>query len=628
METNEHVADILDALPRKPGVYLMKDGAENIIYVGKAINLRNRVRSYFHASANHPPKVVRLVRQIADIDFIVTDSELEALILENNLIKEHKPHYNVRLKDDKRYPYIKITVQETFPQILIVRRIRNDGARYFGPYTSSKAVHRTMDLLRNMFPYLTCKRKITGKDKRPCLYYYIGRCAGPCIGAVTQEEYRALIDEICLFLEGKHEKILDNMRQRMAAAAERLDFEKAATLRDQIQGVEHVIARQKIVSASLKDQDVIAFARDNGEACVQVFFIRGGKLLGREYFVLTGTTDEDATDISTSFVKQFYSDAAYVPPEILLQNEVDEASIIESWLRSRRGGHKVTLKVPRRGHKRQLVQMAADNATETLTHLRAQWEMEKNRYVTALAELQEALGLESPPTRMECYDISNIQGTLTTGSMVVFVQGVPRKSAYRRFRIKTVQGADDYGSMREVLHRRFARAADAEEDLDVPGAKMPGHSKSSKNGSEWAILPDLLVVDGGKGQLNVAMEVLREHDLADQVPVVGLAKQEEEVFVPGKPDPIILPRGSEGLFVLQRIRDEAHRFAITYHRQLRNKNTLVSELESVPGIGPKRRRALIKQFGSLDAIRQASAENLATVPGVTRQVADQIKEYL
>ena len=628
MAINTHLSDIVDSMPRKPGVYLMKDGAGNIIYVGKAINLLNRVRSYFHASADHPPKVLRLVQQIADIDFIVTASELEALILENTLIKKHKPHYNVRMKDDKRYPYIKITVQEDYPRIYIVRRIRDDGARYFGPYTSSKAVHRTMDLLRAMFPYLTCKRKITGKDKRPCLYYYIGRCVGPCIGAVTREEYHGLIDRVCLFLEGKHTKILDGIRAQMTRAAENLEFERAAKLRDQIQAVEQVVERQKVVSAALTDQDIIAFARNNGEACVQVFFIRGGKLLGREYFVLTGTTDEDAKDITTSFVKQFYSDAAYVPPEILLQSEVDEVQIIESWLRSRRG-HKVALKVPQRGRKRDLVNMAAENASETLTHLRAQWEMEKNRYVTALSELQERLHLDKPPTRMECYDISNIQGQLATGSMVVFVQGVPRKSAYRRFRIRTVQGADDYAMMREVLQRRFSHASDPQEDLDVPGGELPGKAKNADEAEDtWAILPDLLVVDGGKGQLHMAMDVLKEFDLADQVAAIGLAKQEEEVFVPGKPDPVLLPRDSEGLFVLQRIRDEAHRFAVTYHRKLRDKNTLVSELEAIPGIGPKRRRSLIRHLGSLDAVREASMDELLAVPGITQSVAEQIKEYL
>ncbi|NLS77516.1 MAG: excinuclease ABC subunit UvrC [Chloroflexi bacterium] len=621
MTADTHIANILETLPTKPGVYLMKGATGTIIYVGKAISLRNRVRSYFHASADHPPKVRRMVEQIADIDFIVTGSELEALILENNLIKKHRPRYNVRLKDDKRYPYIKITVQEDYPHIYLVRRLLDDGARYFGPYTSSKAVHATMDLLRNMFPYLSCTRKITGQDKRACLYYYIGRCAGPCIGAVTKEEYHALIDQVCLFLEGKTDKILKELRLAMTKAAEELQFERAAKLRDQIQAVEQVIERQKVVSTAFSDQDVIAFARNNGEACVQVFFIRGGKLLGREYFVLTGTQDENGTEIMTSFVKQFYSDAAYVPPEILLQNEVDEVSIIQSWLKTRRG-EKVSVQVPQRGKKRELVLMAAENATETLNHLRLQWEMESNRYVTALAELQEQLGLEQPPSRMECFDISNTQGQLATGSMVVFVQGVARKSDYRRFRVRSVQGADDYAMMGEVLRRRFRRAV--ETDL-AELAGEPGADGDTED--TWSLLPDLLIVDGGKGQLHVATDILREFDLLERVPVIGLAKREEEVFVPGNPEPILLPRDSEGLFVLQRIRDEAHRFAVSYHRNLRDANTLVSELEAVPGIGPKRRRALIMHFGSVEAIREASAEELAAVPGMTQQAAEQVKSF-
>ena len=625
---NDHLAAVLDNLPTKPGIYMMQDAAGTIIYVGKAVNLRHRVRSYFHASADHPPKVQRLVAQVAHIDFIVTESELEALILENNLIKRHRPHYNVRLKDDKRYPYIKITLQEDYPRIYLVRHIADDGARYFGPYTSARAVHQTMDLLRRLFPYLTCDRTITGTDQRPCLYYHIGRCSGPCIGAVSKDEYRAMMQQIILFLEGKHETILSNLREEMARRAERLEFEQAARIRDQIHAVEQIIERQKVVSAALSDQDVIAVARNNGEACVQVFFIRNGKLLGREYFVLTGTHEEETREIMTSFVKQFYDQAAYVPPQIILQSEVDEVNIIESWLRNRRG-QKVTLAVPHQGPEAELVNMAAENAVETLAHLRAQWEMESNRYVTALEELREYLRLDAAPVRIECYDISNIQGQAATGSMVVFANGVPRKSDYRRFRIRTVEGADDYAMMQEVLRRRFRRAGrapaemrDKEDQPEMPEAVEPGRENS------WTLLPDLLIVDGGKGQLNAALEVLREFQLEAEVPVIGLAKKEEEVFLPGQSEAVVLPRDAEGLFLLQRIRDEAHRFAVTYHRTLRDKKTITSELEAVPGIGPKRRRLLLKRFGSLDAIRAASVEELAAVPGMTRQAAEQIKEYM
>jgi excinuclease ABC subunit C len=616
----------LESLPTKPGVYMMRDATNAIIYVGKAINLRNRVRSYFHASADHPPKVRRMVTQVADLEFIVTESELEALVLENNLIKKHRPHYNVRLKDDKRYPYIKITLQEDYPRIYIVRRITEDGARYFGPFTSGRVIMQLMDVLRRMFPYLTCDREITGKDKRPCLYYYIGRCLGPCIGAASKEEYRALIEQICLFLEGKHEKILEELRAEMERYAEKLEFERAAKTRDQIRAVEVVVERQKVVSAAMADQDVIAFARNNGEACVQVFFIRNGKLLGREYFVLTGTQDEDKQEIMTSFVKQFYDQAAYVPPEIILQNEVDEINIIESWLRSSRG-YKVSLAVPRQGQEQDLVNMAAENAAETLAHLRAQWETESNRYVSALEELAKYLGLDAAPTRIECYDISNIQGQAATGSMVVFAKGVPRKSDYRRFRIQTVKGADDYAMMQEVLRRRLKRAGRQPGELETEASEAAEAPEPATKEDSWAILPDLLMVDGGKGQLHAALEVLREFQLENEVPLISLAKREEEVFMPGQEDSLILPRDSESLFLLQRIRDEAHRFAISYHRTLRDKQTITSELEAVPGIGPKRRRQLLQHFGSLEAIRQASVEELVKLPGITRQIAEQLKDY-
>jgi excinuclease ABC subunit C len=608
----------LDNLPAKPGVYLMKDKHGKILYVGKAINLRARVRSYFHASAADSPKTQRLAATVTKIDFIVTASELEALILESNLIKRHKPRYNVRLKDDKRYPYIKVTWQEDFPRVLIVRRMEQDGARYFGPFTAAWAVQQTLHTLRRVFPYLTCNRTITGQDERACLYLDIGLCLGPCIGAASKEEYRAMIDGLCRFLEGKSDEIVADLEARMEAASDEWDFEQAATYRDQLAAIQRVIERQKIVSTAMADQDVIAFARADGDACVQVFFIRHGRLIGREYFVLDGAAEETDTEVVASFVKQFYDDAAYVPPEILLPHEIDEALVIQEWLRSRRG-HKVVLRVPRRGHKRELVAMAAENAAETLAHLRAQWIADEGKQASALAELQQHLHLESPPTRIEGYDISTTQGSATTGSMVVFIKGVPRKNDYRRFRIRTVEGTDDYASMREIMRRRFRHVTEPEPENSLG----PGAQKSS-----WGLLPDLLVVDGGKGQLNVALEVLDEFGLGDQVPAVGLAKQEEEVYLPDRADPIQLPRTSEGLYLLQRIRDEAHRFAITYHRKVRKRQTITSQLDDVPGIGPKRRSALLKHFGSIDAIRAANVEELAAVPSMTRTAAEQIKEHL
>lgn len=620
MDVPEHVRTQVETFPHKPGIYLMRDVGGTVIYVGKAVDLRNRVRSYFHPSAWEYSKVRALVSEVADLDFIVTDSELEALILEANLIKEHRPRYNVRLKDDKHYPYIKVTWADPFPKVLITRRMEQDGSRYFGPFTSTPAVYQTLDLLRKSFPYLTCDREITGRDARPCLYYDIKLCLGPCIGAATQEEYRAMVRGLARFLEGHGEEVIADMEKRMRAAADALDFEQAATLRDQLQAVQHIVERQKIVSSAGADQDVIAFAREEGDACVQVFFIRGGKLLGREYFVLEGAQDEDRQEVIAAFLKQFYEEAAYIPPEVLLPQQIEEALIIEQWLKQKRGA-KVVLHVPQRGRKRELVALAAENATETLSALRAQWQADAHKHEQALAELQQALGLSQSPARIECYDISTTQGTEIVGSMVVFVQGVPRKSDYRHFIVRSVQGQDDYASMREVLQRRFRRWQMATSDLS-PGGGTKGDIKG------WAKLPGLLIVDGGRGQLGVAVEVLQEFDLLDRVPVVGLAKQREEIFLPGRVEPVLLPPRSQGLFLVQNVRDEAHRFAITHHRARRQRMGVASQLDSISGVGPARRKALLKAFGSLDAIRAATVEQLAAVPGIPRTVAVAIKEHL
>lgn len=615
----ETLKEKLDALPAKPGVYLMRDVHGRVLYVGKAVNLRARVRSYFHASAQHTAKVRRLVGEVRDLEVIVTDSELEALILEANLIKRYRPRFNVRFRDDKQYPYIKVNWQDPYPRVHLTRRVERDGARYYGPYTSSQAVSQTLDALRKIFPFLTCTREITGKDRRPCLYYHIRRCAGPCIGAVTQEEYREIVAQVCLFLEGHTEQVLAHLQQKMQEAAEALQFERAAQYRDQIRAVQAVTERQKVVSAALADQDVIAFARDDGQACVHVFFVRNGKLLGREYFLLEGTEGEPDEEIMSAFLKQFYSGAAHIPREILLPERVDEALVMEQWLRDRRG-RKVSLRVPQRGKAKDLVRMAQENALETLKMLRAEWAALNGRVTEALGELQAALGLPDLPNRIEAYDISNIQGTLATGSMVVFVQGKPRKSAYRRFRIRTVEGADDYAMMREVLQRRFRRAVEPEE----PEAPQPG----SRDEGEWHVLPDLVLVDGGKGQLGIALQVLEEFGLQERVHAVALAKEREELFLPGRPEPVRLPEGSQALFLVQRVRDEAHRFALTYHRDLRTRRTLTSLLDQVLGIGPERRKRLLRQFGSLEAIREASEEELAAVPGISRELARRIKEHL
>jgi excinuclease ABC subunit C len=615
----------LDTLPERPGVYLMRGSAQTVIYVGKAVVLRNRVRSYFHASARHDPKVLRLVSEIADLEWIVTDTELEALILENELIKRYHPRFNVRLRDDKTYPYIKLHWQDDFPKVSIVRRREHDGARYYGPFTSAYAVRQTLDALRRVFPYLDCNRVITGRDPKPCLYFHIKRCAGPCIGAIGREEYRNIIAGLADFLEGKSEEVLDQLTASMEAAADDLQFERAAQLRDQIRAAKHIVERQKVVSGKQEDEDVIAFAQDprTGEACVQVFFIRRGKLIGRESFVLEGVEAGENGELISAFVQQFYDEAAQVPPTILLPKDLDERMIIEQWLRSKRSGHKVLLQVPKRGPKRDLVRMAAENAASTLTSLQAQWQADTNRQTEALAQLQEALELASPPSRIECFDISTLQGTSTVGSMVVFAKGAPEKSDYRRFTVRGrgAQGEpDDYASMREVLRRRFRRAV--EDALADPG------TKARKSDAAWKRMPDLLIVDGGKGQLGVAQEVLAEFELTEVVPVAGLAKQNEELFLPGRSDGISLPRGSQGLFLVQRIRDEAHRFAITFHREKRGKRAVASVLEDVHGIGPARRKALLRHFGSVEAIRHASLEELAAVPGMNMPAAQSLRESL
>jgi excinuclease ABC subunit C len=619
MEVTEKIQGILATLPTKPGCYLMKNAEEKIIYVGKTVNLRNRVRSYFHADSGHDNKTRRLVREIADIEWIVVGSDLEALILEMNLIKKHRPKYNVRLKDDKRYPYIKVHWADPFPQVSVTRQMVEDGSRYFGPYTSAWAVYQTLDVLRKVFPYLTCDREITGTDQRACLYYDIKLCTAPCIGAITQAGYRQMISDLMDFLSGHSEGIVQRLEKEMLKASEEMRFEKAAALRDQLKAIQNIIERQRIVFATdYLDSDVLAMARSNGEACVQVFFIRGGKLIGREYFILEGTEDTADSEVMEQFVTQFYTEAANIPEQVMLPQQLEEARIIGQWLRSKRGGKKVEFFVPKEGQPHELVQMAAENATETLQALRAQWQADTHKQETALAELHDALRLPAPPNRIECYDVSNTQGTAIVGAMVVFTQGVPDKKLYRRFNIESVIGApDDFASMEEMLTRRFRRWRAAEESQNQVGAKKD---------ASFAFLPDLIIIDGGKGQLGRAVQVLEKFGLADKVPVVGLAKQREEIFFPHKSEPLLLPRHSQGLYLVQRIRDEAHRYGITAHRKKRQKLGMASQLDTIPGIGPARRRALLKHFGSVDKIRDASLEELKAV--VPEQTAHAIKAHL
>jgi len=619
MSNSEKITSILATLPDKPGCYLMKDSDGTIIYVGKAINLKNRVRSYFQQSSDHTYKTRQMVRKIRDIEWIVVASELEALILEMNLIKLHRPFYNVRLKDDKRYPYIKVHWADPFPKLSVTRNMIDDGSRYFGPYTSVWAVHQTLDILRKIFPYLTCAREITGKDERACLYYDIKLCSAPCIGAVNQEEYRQMIDDLCRFLEGRTDPIMTRLKEAMAQASENLNYEKAAIYRDQIEAIERVVERQKIISDERNDSDVVAMARSKGEACVQVFFIRSGKLIGREYFILEGTEAEENSEILEEFVKQYYSQAAYVPNKVMLPQEIEEARIIKEWLNTRRGGEKVQLTIPKRGQDKELIEMAAENARETLKSLEIRWKADKDRQHQALAEIQSVLGMQEVPNRIECYDISNTQGTASVGSMVVFEQGVPAKKNYRRFNIRSVSKPDDFASMREVLKRRFTRYVTEQQEKEKPGYKPD---------LAFSLLPDLLIVDGGKGQLRQAIETIEEFDLQDQFTVVGLAKQEEELFLPGKSDSVRLDDHSQGFYLIQRIRDEAHRFAITAHRNQRGKIGLASRLDAIPGVGPARRKELINRFGSIEGILAASVEEISQIKGVSKEMAQAIKAQL
>ncbi|HLF73361.1 MAG TPA: excinuclease ABC subunit UvrC [Anaerolineales bacterium] len=625
MEISEKLQGILATLPAKPGCYLMKNAGGTIIYVGKAVSIRNRVRSYFHADASHDAKTRRLVREIVDIEWIVVGAELEALILEMNLIKKHRPKYNVRLKDDKRYPYIKIHWADPFPKVTVTRQMVEDGSRYFGPYTSAWAVYQTLDVLRRIFPYLTCDRIITGQDKRACLYYDIKLCTAPCIGAVNQQQYRQTISDLMDFLNGHSEEVVARLQGQMEKAAEEMRFEKAAAVRDQLKAIQSIIERQKIIfPTDYLDSDVLAMARSDGEACVQIFFIRGGKLIGREYFILEGTEDVADSEVMKQFVMQFYTEAATVPQQVMLPQEIEEARIISQWLRSRRGGEKVEFFVPREGQPQELVQMASENATETLQALRAQWQADTHKQEQALAELQQAFSLSEPPNRIECYDVSNIQGTAIVGAMVVFTQGVPDKKLYRKFNIESVVGApDDFASMEEMLTRRFRRwKASQDASTSLSGSQVPG----SKPDSAFSFLPDLVIIDGGKGQLARAVKVLEAFDLLDNVPVVGLAKQQEEIFFPNRSMSLMLPRHSQGLYLIQRIRDEAHRYGITAHRKRRQKLGMASQLDAIPGIGPARRKALLKHFGALDKIRQASIEELTAI--VPRDAAQSIKAHL
>ena len=659
-------------VPIAPGVYLWKDAQGTILYVGKSKVLRDRMRSYLGSQRGLNGKTRRMVGQIADFEIILTTSELEALLLEMNLIKQHRPKYNILLKDDKTYPYIKVTLQEAWPRIFTIRTVLDDGARYFGPYASAGAARRLLKQLNQLFafrPPYDCKDEKFNRHRKlgkPCMYYDIHRCLGPCVpDLITKEEYRTTIESVCRFLEGKSEQIIRDLRRKMDGAAENMEFERAAYVRDQIRDITKLSERQTVLRTVATDQDVIAFARENGSAVVQVFYIRGGKLIGSEPFALQNTEDEDDQHLLTQFMTQFYDSAAEVPPNILLADHVEEPMIIEQWL-SQKGGHKVELQVPRRGDKKSLVDLAAQNARQKLDELRLQWLNSEQKAVASLSELRDLLGLAAMPARIECYDISNTQGTNAVGAMVVFQHGEPKKSRYRKFKIKTVEGANDVASIQEVLRRRFKRASEAagevsssefsimsatvpppsSDDLDpeqraidaaeavnddietIQNAKLKPQNSEDET---WAELPDLILIDGGIGQLNGAIEVLKELHF-DHIPIVGVVKginrDRFDLLQPGAKELIVLARDSAAVRLVRQIDEETDRFAKDYHRLLRSKSTFKSTLDDIPGIGPKRKKALLRAFGSLDGIREATVDELASAEGMTRKAAEELKALL
>ena len=594
---NEKISRALAVLPDRPGVYLMRDDKGKIIYVGKAVVLKNRVRSYFRNLATHTPKVKAMVAKIDDIETIVTDNELEALILECNLIKEHRPRYNISLKDDKSYPYLKVTVQEQYPRIYVTRRVLRDGAKYYGPYADAGALHATVKLVRELFPLRNCRKM---NPDRPCLQYHIKRCLAPCAGYISYEDYGKMIKAVLMLVEGRTNEVVKDLKQRMKEAAEDYNFEEAARLRDQLHAVDRLNEQQKAVTSG-GDQDAIALASDDTGTCLQIFFVRSGKLVGRDSYFLSAENNESKEEIITAFLKQYYLDATFVPREILLPAlpEKEELDILTEWL-SEKAKRKVELLKPQKGLKYELLKMVAENAAKNLAERLRKGQISLKSEEQAAEDLRLALHLPQTLARMDCFDISHTQGSETVASMVVFRDGKPSKQDYRRYKIRSTEGKpDDFKSMQEVVYRRYRDLKD---------------------------LPSLVIIDGGKGQLSSALEVIRGLGL-HELPVIGLAKREEEIFVEGAHESILLSKDSDALKLIQRIRDEAHRFAITYHRKLRGKRNLVSILDHIEGIGPKRRQALWKHFGSLEAIKKAETEDLSAVAGMNKATAQKIYDF-
>ena len=613
------IEEELKKLPVKPGVYIMHDKDDAIIYVGKAISLRNRVRSYFRESTNKSPKIEKMVTKIARFEYIVTDSELEALVLENNLIKEHNPKYNTMLKDDKTYPYIKVTMGEDFPRVLFSRQMKKDKSRYFGPFTSAFAVKDTIELINKLYKLRTCNR-VLPRDiglERPCLNYHIGQCMAPCQGYVTKEEYRAQVEQALDFLNGNFAPILNSLKQKMEEASENLEFEDAIRYRDLYNSVKQVAQKQKITDSDGEDKDIIALARDENDAVVQVFFVRGGKLIGREHFIMTRTQDCTQAQVLLDFVKQFYAGTPFIPKELMLQHEIEDIPVLEQWLSARKGS-RVHIRVPKKGTKEKLVELAATNAKLVLNKDRERIKREEGRTIGAVKEICALLSIPEA-NRMEAFDISNISGFENVGSMVVYEKGKPKRSDYRKFKIKTVAGPDDYACMKEVLTRRFRHGMEETKELE--------EKQMEKEFGSFTRFPDLLLMDGGKGQVNVALQVLSELGLS--IPVCGMVKDDNHrtrgLYYQNRE--IEIDTHSEGFKLITRIQDEAHRFAIEYHRSLRSKEQVRSVLDGIPGVGPARRKALMRDFKSIDEIRQADVARLSQVPEIPEHVAEEIYSF-
>jgi excinuclease ABC subunit C len=604
----------LKAVPEGPGVYLFRDNRAQVIYVGKALRLRDRLRSYFTTGYGETARVAELVRKIYDFEFVTTANEVEALVLECNLIKNYRPRFNIRLKDDKNYLYLKLPVTEEFPRVHYSRRVQKDGALYFGPYTSAQSLRGTVKSIRQLLPFRTCSDEIF-KQGKVCLDFHIKRCPGPCERRISSEDYKARIHEVALFMEGRSDVLVHELTDRMESSAGRLDFENAARYRDQLQSIERIADRQKVLTRGRDDQDLIAYARSAGEVFVEVAYVRQGKMVGHDGHALDGAGDALESELLRGFLLQYYASATHIPRSIILPGPVEEPDLLTGWLAEKRGGP-VTIEVPQRGRKRALVTQLAETAAQELEQMRIQSDYDRSRTEPMLAALAEALDLESPPKRIECYDISNIQGDAAVGAMVVFEDGRPRNDHYRHFRIKFTPGPNDFAMLQEVLRRRLERLESAQrrEDADVVGDRS------------FTSRPDLILIDGGKGQLSAALEVLESAGYAD-IPTFALAKEREEIFAPNRSEPIVQERNSPGMFLVQRIRDEAHRFAITHHRKVRSRKALTSPLDSVEGIGPARKRALLRHFGSVQAIREAAVEDIVAL-GVPERLAKRLKETL